>query len=336
MTFNPFCEKPKFLDSIKPNSGADDLLFNDFPFILAINKPVGITSFDCIRKMRSRIFAVLGRGKGRRKLKIGHFGTLDPFADGVLLVGTGKAMRMMGLIQEGLKKNYRARCEFGKQTITGDLDGEVINSWESDKFDGLAPRLFEDLVEKSKEFIGDYWQVPPYYSAVKHEGKPLYEYARQGVFIEKEPVLRQVHELSIAPLKQEFSYELNCCVSNGTYIRCLWQDMLSDYQKMGYLQELTRVSYGSVAYQDCQNLDDFCSGDSKEFSYLTPWQLLDFPTLELSSNQAGALLQGAFLECADGQVDQHYWMRFDGEVVALGIGMLQESSVKVKAKVNFY
>jgi len=337
MNFDPFNEKPSCLHSL--NVTKEPTVFNDFPFIIAINKPAGITSFDCIRRMRPRLFHHLGKGKGRRKLKIGHFGTLDPFADGVLLVGTGKAMKVMNLVQEALKKRYLALCEFGNQTLTGDLDGEVIKTYQHDKDLDLALKVLRSVQKVGDELVGEYWQKPPYFSAVKHEGKPLYEYAREGVFIEKDPVCRNIYDLETKASEHDFHYLMNCSVSSGTYIRALWQDMLVDYDRLGHLKALTRTEYGEIHQDDCTELEEFCTHKSEPFRFFTPWELLKFSSVELSKKQAGGFLQGAFIvadQASEISLGSHFWVTLEGETLGLAESFSENGSVKLKAKINFY
>lgn len=318
------------------NLKREPLAFNDFPFIIPINKPAGITSFDCIRRMRPRLFECLGKGKGRRKLKIGHFGTLDPFADGILLVGTGKAMRLMNLVQESLKKRYSAIGFFGEKTITGDLEGDVIKAWE-DAFDSeLQKKIAVSLDQQVLALKDEYLQVPPYFSAVKHEGKPLYEYARNGVFIDKPPVTREVYDLDVRASKEPQLYDLVCSVSSGTYIRGLWQDLLKDFGKLGHLKSLSRIGYGPVKQSDCVDLEDFCAESGGTFPHILAWDFLELPTLEFSKRDAGAFLQGGFLPLGGQLKDPYYWVRFDGHYLGLAERFEENGSAKVKAMINFY
>jgi tRNA pseudouridine55 synthase len=247
-------------------------------------------------------------------------------------------------VQERLKKRYLALCEFGHRTITGDLDGEVVEAYEEGMSRALSESVFKSVERVSSAMVGEYWQRPPYFSAVKHDGKPLYEYARKGVYIEKDPVCRTIYELEVKRSDQEFHYLMNCSVSNGTYIRGLWQDMLEEYKKLGHLKVLTRTDYGPINQKDCVDLEDFSSQKDKPFSFFTPWSLLKFPMIELSKPQASAFLQGAFLpldgvrgdkqsEVGDGD---YLWVTLGQEVLGLAVSFIENGSIKVKAEVNFY
>ncbi|CAN0246040.1 unnamed protein product, partial [Chrysoparadoxa australica] len=160
-----------------------DLPFDNSPWILPLNKPAGMTSYDCIREVKNPLLDFLGRGKGRRKLKIGHFGTLDPFATGVLLVGTGKALKLMAYFQKLLTKTYLAKGTFLFSTDTGDIEGQKLKDSQM-----VEAPLFSNFQKNAESFIGPYLQKPPYFSAVKHEVRPLYEGVREREFIDKEPI----------------------------------------------------------------------------------------------------------------------------------------------------
>ena len=183
------------------------------PHLFAVDKPKGITSYDVIRKFKK----ILKRPFG----KIGHLGTLDPFASGLLFIGISGATRFSDLIHDRTNKTYLASGLVGVKTDSGDETGNIVLEQEG-KIDIEVEELSRLWGEK---FKGDYFQVPPAYSATKHEGKKLYEYAREGIVIEKKAVRRRIEKIQLFDLKDEVvTFEVT--VSKGTYIRTLFEDML--------------------------------------------------------------------------------------------------------------
>lgn len=215
--------------------------------IFNLYKPSGITSYDVIRTLKKRINV--------RKLKIGHFGTLDPFACGVLLVATGSACRLNDIIHNQYSKTYYAIGKLGLSTDTGDMTGTVIDKDES-------TYLYEKISTFSKSFLneqfnsqfqGDYLQAPHNYSAAKFEGKKLYEYAREGVSIKKEKKLRKIYSIDV--VKYHFPYvHVRVTVSTGTYVRSLFEDFAKYLGTFGVLCGLIRESIGNINYQNSVKL----------------------------------------------------------------------------------
>ena len=152
------------------------------PRIFLVNKPRGLHSGDVLKHFKYNL--PLGFGK------IGHLGTLDPFAEGLLLIAIGQAARLSFLFEEILSKTYFASGVFNSSSTTGDCDGEITMS-EKVKL----PSSIE-INNICEEFIGDYWQAPPHFSASKHNGKALYKYAREGILISKPPVKRTIYQIS--------------------------------------------------------------------------------------------------------------------------------------------
>ncbi len=181
--------------------------------IINVYKEKDYTSFDVVAKLRGIL----------RQKKIGHTGTLDPMAEGVLIVCLGKATKLVDLLVTSTKE-YKASMQLGIDTDTEDITGKVLN--ESDSWKMLGDKEITDAV---KSFIGKYEQLPPMYSAIKKDGKKLYEYARQGVEIEREK--RPVEIISISDIEIKKPYvHFNVKCSKGTYIRSLCRDI---GQKLG-------------------------------------------------------------------------------------------------------
>lgn len=180
--------------------------------VINVYKEKGYTSFDVVAKLRGIL----------KQKKIGHTGTLDPMAEGVLLVCLGTATKLVDMITSG-DKEYRAVMKLGLRTDTEDITGEITS--ECLVPEELSVDTIKDII---LSYVGTYNQIPPMYSALKKNGKKLYEYARQGITIEREP--REVHIYSIDDIdfsdykaQKEISFLVRC--SKGTYIRSLCRDI---------------------------------------------------------------------------------------------------------------
>ncbi|MGN0435890.1 MAG: tRNA pseudouridine(55) synthase TruB [Wujia sp.] len=191
--------------------------------IINVYKEPGYTSFDVVAKLRGIL----------KQKKIGHTGTLDPMAEGVLLVCLGKATKLVDIITHK-DKEYKASMRLGITTDTEDITGRVIN--EVTPGTDLTE---EEIRETVLSFVGDYEQLPPMYSAIKKDGKKLYEYARQGIEVEREK--RPVSIFSIENIKiniPDISFDVKC--SKGTYIRSLCRDIGEKLGCGGTLTSLIR------------------------------------------------------------------------------------------------
>lgn len=200
--------------------------------LLLINKPQNMTSFDVIAKLRKKLHIK----------KIGHSGTLDPMATGVLLVLVGKATKILPYL-ENTDKEYVASFELGKETTTEDIWGEVTNTKE------VTP--IADLQTLCNTFIGKQKQLPPMVSSIKINGKKLYEYAREGIEIERP--LRDIEVYDIQALNEN-TIKVKC--SSGTYIRSLIRDMAYKSNNVGCMSSLQRVGVGNFTIDDCMDLEE--------------------------------------------------------------------------------
>jgi tRNA pseudouridine55 synthase len=215
------------------------------PGVVLVDKPPGRTSFSVVRSVRN-IFGVK---------KVGHAGTLDPFASGLLVVCIGRpATRLIGKLMEG-EKTYQATVVLGKVSTTQDPEGEISAG-------GPVPALDRDTIEAALEdFRGTIIQTPPRFSALKYRGKPLYHYARKGIAITKEPREVTIHELQLKGLElgsDEDSplLELLIKCSKGTYIRSLAEDIGNALGCGAYLSALRRTQSG------CFTVEESIPGDS--------------------------------------------------------------------------
>ncbi|MBE6700848.1 MAG: tRNA pseudouridine(55) synthase TruB [Ruminococcaceae bacterium] len=205
--------------------------------VLLVNKPYGMTSHDVVNKVR-RIF---------NTKKVGHTGTLDPMATGVLPVLVGRAVKASEYLVSD-SKTYLAKMKLGLTTDTEDTSGKVLET---------CTFLPEDskVIECAKSFIGDYLQTPPMYSALKVKGKKLCDLAREGVTIEREARLVQVHSLDIKKC-DDGEWEILTSVSKGTYIRTLISDIGKKLSCGGVMSSLERRVSGDFSIENCVTLED--------------------------------------------------------------------------------
>lgn len=184
-----------------------------------------------------------------REKKVGHGGTLDPFAEGVLIVGTGKETKKLSAISDNIK-SYRAVLKLGAETDTLDLEGKIIKT-------KTVPKLTESQVASVlKNFIGEYEQTPPMYSAKKVDGVRLYKLARKNKMVERNPVTVFIEEIQLNKIRDDkIIFTVTC--SKGTYIRVLGQDISSRLVTVGHLTELQRTSVGKFSIRDSIKIKEF-------------------------------------------------------------------------------
>ena len=188
-----------------------------------MDKPAGISSNRALQKVRG-IF---------QARKAGHTGSLDPFATGMLPICLGEASKTAAFMLEA-GKQYRAVSCLGEATTTGDIEGEVIQTCP---VPDLAPSLISQVLQ---HFTGEIEQVPPMYSALKHEGKPLYEYARAGIEVERPARTVTIHQLELVSWQApNLTIDVRC--SKGTYIRTLAEDIAKALNCCAHLSALRRV-----------------------------------------------------------------------------------------------
>ncbi len=289
--------------------------------VFNVYKEPGMTSRQVLDRFKKTL------PKGLRK--IGHLGTLDPFADGVLLIATDSATRLSDIAHEYLPKTYRAVGKFGQKTSTGDFwkNAEVTSSDElfQEKITSLLKNKdFEVLLKK--KFEGIYWQTPHQVSATKHKGRPLYKYAREGILIKKDPVKRFIHNLTIHSLNFN-EMDFSVTVSSGTYIRSLFEDIAEWMGTCGALFSLTRKAIGEQTLEDCFRFEGASQG-------ITLDKILSFPKVHLSSDLSVQYKNGRPLSVENLFMEKnlgspYYWVyNFQDEL--LGLGVLEEGLLKVK------
>ena len=224
------------------------------PGVVLVDKLAGRTSFSVVRSVR-KIFGVK---------KVGHAGTLDPFASGLLVVCIGRpATRLIGALMEGTK-TYQATVVLGRVSSTQDPEGEIS---ESGRADGLDRETIEAALG---DFRGTIMQTPPQFSALKHKGKPLYHYARKGITVTKEPREVTIFELELgrvdlAPPGRPATMELMIRCSKGTYIRSLADDIGRTLGCGAYLSALRRTRSG------CFSVADAIAGEALDQAGKAEW-----------------------------------------------------------------
>ena len=226
--------------------------------VILLNKPAGMTSFDAVAKCR-KIF---------HERKIGHTGTLDPEASGLMIILLGKYTKLLPYCVKN-HKAYQATLKFGGMTDTEDVWGTVVQT--------KTPTIHteEEIAKAVQSLTGDILQVPPIYSALKKDGKKLYEYARQGIEIEREA--RPVHISSLKVEKiDELNYRMNAVVSSGTYIRTLIADFGKQLDELAIMASLVRTKIEHLSIEEACTFEDLESGKA----FLSPIQVID-PTYKI-------------------------------------------------------
>jgi len=220
--------------------------------LLLVDKPQGWTSFDVVNKIR---WALRNR-LGVKKFKVGHSGTLDPMATGLLLICTGKWTKKLNELQ-GLDKSYTGTITLGGVTPSFDAETEVR---DEKPVEGINKN---DIQGHASKYVGVIDQVPPVYSAIKVDGKPLYKSARAGKEVKPDPRQVEVHAFDIVNINPpEVEFEVSC--SKGTYIRSLAHDLGQDLGCGGYLTELRRTVVGPYNIEQAFVFEDLITAISRE------------------------------------------------------------------------
>ncbi len=218
--------------------------------ILHINKPLHWTSFRLVKVVRGKLREKLQL----KKLKVGHAGTLDPLATGVMIICTGKKTKQIERLQTGIKE-YTATIKLGATTPSFDLETEVDAEFPID-------HITEEMVRESlKNFVGEIQQIPPNYSACKVNGKRAYDLARKDVEFELKPKLLVIDNIDLTNFDLPY-ITISIACSKGTYIRALARDIGVSLQSGGHLTDLVRTRVGDATLHNClqvDELDDFFS-----------------------------------------------------------------------------
>ena len=246
--------------------------------IINVNKPPGITSMDVIRRIR--------RASGLRR--VGHSGTLDPLASGVMVVALGVAARLLEYITE-LDKSYAAKIELGKSTDTYDGEGEIVNS------ESAVIVSDSDVRSAIQTFKGTQSQIPPMHSAIKVNGVKLYNLARKGITIDRAPRQVNLYDAYISDFKSpELELQITC--SKGFYVRTFANDLGIRLGCGAYLKELVRTSVGKFSIEDSFNLDfietNFQKNSSRIFLHKLETVLDPIPKLQLNFDETQKVQNG--------------------------------------------
>lgn len=225
--------------------------FSNFDFtngeVILIDKDLHASSFNVVYKLR-KITGIK---------KIGHAGTLDPLATGLLIICTGKKTKEISHFQD-LKKVYSGKIILGKRTVSMDAETDVIEEHDTSDI------TLEKIISVKEAFVGKIEQTPPMYSAVKHKGKSLYKYARKGVEIERNSRSVEIYDFEISNyVNPEIHFRISC--SKGTYIRAIANDLGDKLGCGGYLKELRREAIGQYNVDVAFTIKEF----EKEFNSIT-------------------------------------------------------------------
>ena len=245
--------------------------------IIPINKPRGWTSFDVVNKIKHMV----------KPLKVGHLGTLDPMATGVLLVTIGKATKLFDLMQEK-EKTYIAEFKFGMLTDTLDITGEVLETRKVEKI------TLEMLEKATQNLIGEIDQIPPKYSAKSINGKRAYELARNNIEFEIPAKRVKIFNIDILKFNGE-TFELKISCGSGTYIRAIGRDIAKSLGTIATMSSLVRTSVGSISLEDSINIESL-SKDNVFDKMLQLNNVLNYSELLCNEQEKFKLLNGQLLD----------------------------------------
>lgn len=254
--------------------------------LLAIDKPCGLSSHDVVNRVRR----ILG------ERRVGHAGTLDPDASGVLVVGVGQATRLMGMLTLD-DKRYEARIAFGTETTTDDAEGEVLRSAE-------VPERLGELAVASvvvQSLKGSCEQVPPAYSAISIDGKRAYERARAGEDVALAPRQVTIYNAQLIGVErgEELVWDCSFHVSKGTYVRSIARDLGRSLNTAAHLCDLRRTSSGPIGLEQCVTLEELESAGSAGVlsCSVDPVQALQLSWHELNDYEREAVAVGRQFGC---------------------------------------
>ena len=246
--------------------------------LLIINKPKDYTSHDIVNIVRKKL----------NTKKVGHTGTLDPNATGVLPILVGTATKISKYLIEH-EKTYIATIKLGKKTDTGDSEGNVIE--EDTNLKSISKEEIDTILRK---FIGKQNQIPPMYSAIKVDGKKLYEYAREGKTVELQPREIEIIDISLIEYqKDEIKFSVRC--SKGTYIRTLCEDIAKELGTIGYMKELQRTSVNEFNIENSISLEELEDINVEEKIISIEEIFKDKPNINLNNRKLELFLNGVQL-----------------------------------------
>ena len=277
---------------------------------LNINKPKGMTSHDVVGKLRK----ILGLKQ------IGHTGTLDPFATGVLPICIGKATKLIEYLPDD--KEYIATVQFGKSTDTYDLDGETVKVFEKNV-------KSDEIICSLKNFEGDISQLPPIYSAIKKNGKKLYEYARAGETVDIEPRQVKISQINLLDFDEATQIaKIKVACSAGTYIRSIANDLGNMMECGGYLIALERTKAGKFTIEDSHDLSEVSDKDFAVNSLIYPTDVMDNEVCDLSESEAERISHGMPIKNRGYKSSNIVFLVYSGKIH--GVGLVADDKILAK------
>ncbi|MCG8148474.1 tRNA pseudouridine(55) synthase TruB [Moraxella sp. PS-22] len=288
--------------------------------VLLIDKPQGMTSQQVVSKVKYLLKSDVHDSK-----KAGHTGTLDPMATGLLPICLGEATKFSHYQLDAVK-SYQAIIKLGEQTDTGDAEGEIIATIP-------VPNVTQAMLQSvTEQFLGEIMQVPPMYSALKKDGKKLYELAREGIEVERAARPLTIYELSLTPLSDQ-QLQLTVTCSKGTYVRVLAEDIAKALGTLGHLTALRRIRTGDFEIANAITLADFAALDiAARFDKLLAVDACvhSLPSLVLDASQSKRIRQGQRLNVKTTMLTQQLILTanqtfrlFDPQQQFLGTGLLE-------------
>ena len=288
--------------------------------VLLIDKPQGMSSQQVVSKVKYLLKSDVHDSK-----KAGHTGTLDPMATGLLPICLGEATKFSHYQLDAIK-SYQAIIKLGEQTDTGDAEGQIIATIP-------VPNVTQAMLQSvTEQFLGEIMQVPPMYSALKKDGKKLYELAREGIEVERAARPLTIYKLSLTPLSAQ-QLQLTVTCSKGTYVRVLAEDIAKALGTLGHLTALRRIQTGDFEIANAITLADFAALDfAARFDKLLAVDacVRSLPSLLLDDNQSKRIRQGQRLNVKTTMLTQQLILNanqtfrlFDRHQQFLGTGLLE-------------
>lgn len=267
--------------------------------IIVINKEKEYTSHDVVAKLKKKL----------NISKVGHTGTLDPNATGVLPILIGKGTKFSKYLINH-DKIYEVELELGKKTDTADIEGKVIEEKNVDE-----KYIKENLLQVLESFIGKQEQIPPMYSAIKKNGKKLYEYARAGEKVEIEPRKIEIYKIDLNKYdKNIISFVVSC--SKGTYIRSLCEDIAEKLNTLGYMKNLKRLQVGKFNIKDAVYIDDIDLKNVNDYLITLEEILRGIPCINLDEKKLKLFLNG--VQLTDNNIDGLYKIYVANKFIGTG------------------
>ena len=291
--------------------------------ILLLDKPTGLTSNAALQQVK-KLF---------RARKAGHTGSLDPLASGLLPICLGEATKVSAFLLDA-DKQYQVTCKLGERTTTADAEGEVV---ETRSFDGVSEKQLREVMA---HYLGDIEQIPPMFSAVKHQGQRLYKLARQGIEVEREPRPITIHEMNLLDFQLPLA-EISLRCSKGTYVRTLVEDIGEELGCGAHVTGLRRLGvgpYNETGLVTLSTLEQLRAegGEAALDKLLLPMEsgLAQWPGVRLSSDAAFYLRQGQPVLVPHAPTTG--WVRlYMGEKQFLGVGeILDDGRVAPRRLLN--